>query len=99
MAPLLSKTSISHLLPRPSILAMPVCDRLRLGDKDLDISWGLIALGAAVIVVSLLVKRRWGEKWRVGGYKTGLVPRVVETFTFVWLRQLSGVCRCWFGVA
>jgi hypothetical protein len=33
-----------------------------LGDKDLDISWGLIALGAAVIVVSLLLKRRWGEK-------------------------------------
>jgi hypothetical protein len=39
-----------------------------LGDKDLDISWRLIVLGAVVIVVRLLLKRQWAEKWRAGGY-------------------------------
>lgn len=68
MAPLLSKTAISHPLLRLSILVMPVCDRLCLGDKDIDISWGPIALGAAVIVASLVLQRRRGEKWSIGGY-------------------------------
>jgi hypothetical protein len=52
-----AKPTVCERIPFASGLAAGLLELLPDSDKDIDISWGPIALGAAVIVASLVLKR------------------------------------------